>query len=51
MKLSPIALAVSAALTLSLSCALADDTALREKAKSAGLQACPTGPARSPTTP
>jgi cytochrome c peroxidase len=43
MKLSPIALAVSAALTLSLSSALADDTALREKAKSAGLQALPYG--------
>lgn len=43
MKHSPIALAVSAALILSLSCAVADDAALREKAKSAGLQALPYG--------
>ena len=45
MKITPIALAVSAALTLSLSSAsaVADDAALREKAKSAGLQALPYG--------
>jgi len=43
MKLTPIALAVSAALALSLASALADDTALREKAKSVGLQALPYG--------
>ena len=43
MKLTPIALAVSAALALSLASALADDTALRAKAKSVGLQALPYG--------
>ena len=43
MKITPIALAVSAALTLSLSSAIADDAALREMAKSAGLQALPYG--------
>lgn len=43
MKFSPIALAVSAALTLSLTSAIADDAALREKAKSAGLQVLPHG--------
>jgi cytochrome c peroxidase len=43
MKLTPIAVAVCAALTLSLTSALANDSALREKAKAAGLQALPYG--------
>lgn len=43
MKSTPIALAVSAALILSLASAVADDTALRAKAKSAGLQPLPYG--------
>jgi cytochrome c peroxidase len=43
MRFTPLALAVSAALTLSLGIAVADDAALREKAKSAGLQALPYG--------
>lgn len=43
MKFSTIALAVSAALTLSLTSAVANDSGLREKAKSAGLQALPHG--------
>jgi cytochrome c peroxidase len=43
MKLTPIAVAVCAALTLSSTSALANDSALREKAKAAGLQALPYG--------
>jgi cytochrome c peroxidase len=43
MKLTPITLAVTVALTLSVASAVADDSALREKAKSAGLQALPYG--------
>lgn len=43
MKLTPITLAVTVALTLSVVSAVADDSALREKAKSAGLQALPYG--------
>lgn len=43
MKITQIALAVSAALTLAVSSAVADGAALREKAKSAGLQALPYG--------
>lgn len=43
MKRTPIAVAVCAALTLSLTSALANDSALREKAKAAGLQALPYG--------
>ena len=43
MKLTSIAVAVCAALTLSSTSALANDSALREKAKAAGLQALPYG--------
>jgi cytochrome c peroxidase len=43
MKLTHIALAVCATLTLSVTSALANDGALREKAKAAGLQALPYG--------